>query len=1228
MSVLVWLDHALGAGDGTLLERIVGSFEDRWEGGPRPDIDDYLSAEGAPQRAMLVELIHVDLERRLKAGDAVRVEDYLRRYPELDGDRAVVLDLIAAEYEMRRRHEPDLTRNEYLQRFPLLRDPLLVAWADTPAAGDGEMSAREIPATPRDTAEEASPSVPPAITTALPGEGSPPPVAVPGAPIIAGYEILGELGHGGMGMVYQARHVRLKRLVALKVILPGTKARLATPERFRIEAEAVARLQHPNIVQIYEVGEQGGRPFLCLEYVPGGSLAQKLAGTPQPPDDAARMVQTLARAVHAAHGRGIVHRDLKPANVLLMTDGTPKITDFGLAKQLDRDEELSRSGEVKGTPSYMAPEQAAGKTREVGPAADIYALGAILYDLLTGRPPFKAATAVATLAQVIDHEPVPPGRLHPKLPRDLETICLKCLEKDPRRRYATAEALAEDLRRFLAHEPILARPVSVATRALKWARRRPAEAALVAVLALAVPGALIGVLIHRDLQAQFRLRESQRGLAEQQHLLEQRAAVQALMLKGQGAFAREDWQDAKLHFTTAQGKIDREPKLADLGAQVESLLVEVNRRLEDQARRASAAERFETFKVRRDHALFLGTLTLFTGRVKAADLEATQAAVRDALALFGASVDSEEPLAVASSSFNAAQRAEIATGCYEMLLTLAEVVAQVLPAQPPDRRREQAEQAMRILDRAATLGLDTRAIHQRRARYLAQIGDEAGTRRERLRAEAIEPSTATDFFLLGTEGSRRIADFEEALRRQPNHFWAQFELAMCYLQLQRWDAAKASLTACLGQRPNFACIYPLRALAHAELREFAAAEVDFRKAEGLQPDEYTRYSLLVGRGVMRLAQKRYDDAVADLQAAMNLRPDWYQARVNLAQVYQKQDKLDAAREQLDQAIGHEPALALLYRERARVHRRCGDREAALRDLDRAIRLDPLGSLAASNHAERGRIMQEDGRLQEALRAYDTTLVLRPDLAYVYRWKAETLTQLADAGPDASRELQQQIVRVLDAYFETGPPAADLFRARGQARSKLGDFGGALDDYTHALGIEPDSATHAARGWTYQLAFDASALALRDFEAALRLEAKNGDAFNGRGFARVQLGQDVRGAVTDAEEALRLDPQGSRTLFNAARTYAQAVGRFDARTTPRDLTLARRGQYQDRAVQLLRQAVGCVPAARRRSYWRTIEADTALDPIRPCSGFHQLMLENSEAVQTGGARSEPRRSVNQ
>jgi serine/threonine protein kinase len=321
-------------------------------------------------------------------------------------------------------------------------------------------------------------------------------------PDIPGYEILGELGRGGMGIVYQARQQGLNRLVALKMILHADYAGPEERRRFRAEAESIARLRHPHIVQVYEVGEHGGSPYFSLEFCPGGSLAETLDGTPLMPQKAAALVEQLARASHAAHQAGIVHRDLKPANVLLTEDGSPRITDFGLAKQLDNQQWQTASGAVFGTASYMAPEQARGARSQIGPATDIYALGAILYELLTGRPPFKGATTADTLLQVVSSEPVPPRRLQPGVPRDLDTICLKCLQKQAARRYDSALALADDLARFQAGEPIRARPVGPLERLLRWSRRSPRVAGLSAAVVL-----LVVLLLSSSLLATARISE-------------------------------------------------------------------------------------------------------------------------------------------------------------------------------------------------------------------------------------------------------------------------------------------------------------------------------------------------------------------------------------------------------------------------------------------------------------------------------------------------------------------------------------------------------------------------------------------------------------------------------------------------------------------------------------------------------------------------------------------------
>jgi eukaryotic-like serine/threonine-protein kinase len=435
-------------------------FIDAWQqalrtGGEPPSIEPFLAAFNEPAC--------VEFQRDLQSIDSLfRQRLSQEEVGTSPGDDGATMNFI-----------PDPTANHSLVPEDE-RVPLVDAAQTTMAYPMGPLSA------PRD---------PNAETRAFLGDDTPAargkrltPVPLPSN--VAGYEILGVLGRGGMGVVYQARQPGLKRMVALKMILAAGHASEEDVARFRSEAEAVAHLQHPNIVQIYEIGEDEGRPYFSLEFVDGVSLAQQLEGKPQTPRQAAEIIHVLAQAMGVAHARGIVHRDLKPANVLVARDGTLKITDFGLAKRLEHEEgSQTRSGSILGTPDYMSPEQASGHSREIGPAADIYALGAMLYEMLAGRVPLRGASVLDTLQQVVSKEPVAPTQLDPKVPRDLETICLKCLRKDPLKRYPRIDDLAEDLRRFLAGEPILARPVSKAERVWRWCRRNPRLAVLSGALA-------------------------------------------------------------------------------------------------------------------------------------------------------------------------------------------------------------------------------------------------------------------------------------------------------------------------------------------------------------------------------------------------------------------------------------------------------------------------------------------------------------------------------------------------------------------------------------------------------------------------------------------------------------------------------------------------------------------------------------------------------------------------
>jgi tetratricopeptide (TPR) repeat protein/tRNA A-37 threonylcarbamoyl transferase component Bud32 len=1053
-----------------------------------------------------IPLLQADQRERWRRGDRAAVESYLAERPALQSDPDGLLDLIYQEMLLREESGDTPCLPEYLARFPLFEAELRRLF---------EVH-QVVESEPLDDTPPPTKMMPLVGAPTEPGPG-------PGAP--AGYELMAELGRGGMGVVYKARHQRLNRLVALKMILAGTYAGPRDLARLRSEAEAVARLQHPNITQIYAIEEHDGQPFLALELVDGVGLHQHLGRERFSFARAAVLAETLARAVHYAHQRGVVHRDLKPSNVLIAADGTPKITDFGLAKLLDTQSGPTATEGLLGTPNYMAPEQARGRGKEVGPAADIYSLGAILYELLTGRPPFRGGTVLETLDQVRAQEPRAPHRLRRGLPRDLETICLKCLDKEPARRYRRAEDLANDLRRFLNHEPIAARPTPWWRRVGKWARRRPTAAVLVAAAVMLLVGVAAALVWSR--------------LEEAARLDRLRAGVQATDRLGQMALARQDWPLAQAHFATALNQIDTEPALADLRDPVAELHAQAGRRLAEDAERRRLEGVYRDFIHARDDALFHGLAldmpqALATGMAPSSLRCAARTAARRALNLAGFDPDSTAPWQP-DAGFAEAQRVEITAGCHAVLLVVADTT-------PHGNDDEQASGAIaRLTERARKLPV----------------------------------SQAQQHFLTGHRQYRRgelaqaIRSFERTLAAQPDHFWAHCCLAVCAMRQQQWERARLRLDLCLLQRPDFVWARLLRGQAESRYGALEAAALDLQEAERLlarAANTEAQYVLLVSRADLAQRQDNLARAAADLREAVALQPEQYAAHLSLAAI--------CARMNLSEATEH---------------------------LTRALALKPPASILAEFHATRGRDLYRAKRYKDAVAACALALEQQADSTFALGVYGQTLLQLRRFAEAA---------KAFDRYLAAGGPVTvDAYRGRGQARMQLGEYLGAVDDYTRVVEQAPSAEIYTHRGWAYFFA-DAFKPALRDFDTALRLEPAGGNAYTGRALAHVMLGK-VSLAVADAESALKHKPATPDMMQNLACVFALAAVKVEA-----DTSAAERGKlaaaYRIRGMRLVEATLDLVPPPERAQLWRTqVLPDTALDSLRQLPEFKQL------AQQYGG-----------
>ncbi len=925
----------------------------------------------------------------------------------------------------------------------------------------------------------------------------------PELPRIVGYTLLRLLGRGGMGKVFEARHHDLDRPVAVKMLNRAEFADATRLERFRTEAIYAAKVVHPNIVEIFDIGlTEANHPYVTMELMTGGSLRARIEGAPQPVRDSARLVVTLARAVHAAHRMRIVHRDLKPDNVLLTADGIPKIADFGLAVRLE-DLAHRRPGRVAGSPSYMAPEQARGDTHEIGVQSDIYALGAILYELLTGRPPFKGGSVDETVLMLQVQEPVLPSLLVPKVPRDLETITLTCLAKEPSRRYADAEALAEDLENFLAHRPIRSRRTPAWERAWLWSQRSPAIVALILLAALLGVGAIgVGlrtVIAHYD------------GLRVE---AERRATAEAELGDARERIAqdtRAGWRAAVEALTAFQVRYDEWPDLITRAEALQDQAVaKIERREETERRRAVVAQDRQIYQGRflprrdRVYARFTSLLLTAPRTTRAAglfgdpfdesldaglpiagpegsgpELDAWSADLPDrliadcteALDLFQAS-DADGPIWTCRDLAHLGDEPELAARIRSDCVELLSIRAEAWGRSGADRL---AERALADLDAAeGLLGRPTRSVLEQRIAILRQLGrNEAQARAERALADLDDSSTPSDRFNEGLlayragEIARARTLFESARQAESDRadsVWSSILLGLCLLRQETPNPEAALL--CFDAYPDPETP-PWLALIRGHAHAIRGRESDMTQALRLYDralaspalSDRERSAALVSRGLVHLRCAKFDPALADQEAALDLDPKSGPAHRARIAVLEAADRRVEALDAYDTALTAQPDDPTLHLGRARIRLDLGrtseevrtDLEAAAQRIasDRPEDAPELRLRIASIHRALARRAPNDPEVVSDLRA------------------AEALCQQALAVRSEALAPRLALLSVGIARLGHEPSLELLMRSRDLCDDLLSRFVG-LDDW-ESLGLSPDDSSrirawlHATRG---------------------------------------------------------------------------------------------------------------------------------------------------------------------
>jgi tetratricopeptide (TPR) repeat protein/tRNA A-37 threonylcarbamoyl transferase component Bud32 len=1008
-----------------------------------------------------------------------------------------------------------------------------------------------------------------------PSEGSAP------EPTVAGYEILGVLGRGGMGVVYKARQVKLNRVVALKMVLAGAHAGALQLARFFTEAEAVARLQHPNIVQIYEVGEHEGLPFFSLEYADGGSLSAKIDGKPQPPREAARTVEQLAQAMAAAHAHNIIHRDLKPANVLLNSDGLPKITDFGLAKRLEEDSSQTKSGTLMGTPSYMPPEQARGESRHIGPLADLYSLGAVLYELITGRPPFRGTTMMETLEQVRKQEPVPPTRLQPKCPRDLETITLKCLQKEPQKRYASCQALADDLHSFLTGMPIKARPVGAVERAWRWCRRNPRIAALSSAVGVLVATVIVALAI-----VAVRLSQEREAVAETRKVADQRLGQAAEAATGGNYQRAQDllqWSDPLL------GR----PELSDVRSKRDSLKAQV--------------DAYAEFKQLLDSARFA---CRFGSRQQK---EEGRQDCRQLLALYD-EIDGHSGRGAAGlPPLNVDQQQLFKEDVFEAFLTAAQVEQDLAKSGDPATRRQAAQQALDWLNRADQVLPGTRALRIHRAPVWTELGNSEAAQADTAQAQAITPTTAVDHFwhgfahhLRGDEAKRskddkaahdwyrqELAEYAAFLQLRPDDFWGYFNWANCHVQLSEQPDLQDALigyTNCMRLRPDFPWPYNNRGTVHLRLGENELAVVDFTAALAHNHDYPAPYA---NRGLAYLALGKTDLALDDCNQALALDSNYADAYTGRAEIYLKRKQGAEAICEYTRALDLVADKAPIYEKRAAAYRALNQPDDAIQDYGQLIAINPRNMDA---RAARVDLFLSRERYAEARDELTRLLEVQPKRADAL-WMRAVLNWQHLKEFDAALADLEQYARLLPSDAKAPYCTGAILLGRRQYGPALAALHKALDLRPgHTEAIWACAQIHVWQGKAEEALKELDPLVAKLPESPLQ-------TLNVRAAAYQALGRLEEAAADYRRMTIELKPKEPSDYLDLAEAYVGLARVYDRQGQP------------GKAAECLDRLVAAAPESEW-SYLRRAEL------LRDQGEYDVALVDCGHAARVNGASALP------